>query len=47
MLENEFKAVIIKVLSVLEKSVQDLSETFNKEIEDIKKEPVRNEELRT
>ena len=35
--DQEFKVMIIKILTGLEKRVEDLSETFNKETENIKK----------
>ena len=35
-LDREFKVVVIKILTGLEKRVEDLSETLNKEIENIK-----------
>ena len=38
--DKEFKLVVIKILPGLEKRVEDLSETLNKEI---KKEPIRDE----
>ena len=36
MLDKEFKAMVIKIFTALEKRIEDLSETFNKEIENIK-----------
>ena len=41
--DREFKVVVIKIHSGLEKRVEDLSELLNKEIENIKKEPIRDE----
>ena len=36
--------MIIKILTGLERRVEELSETFNKEMDNIKKEPIRIEE---
>ena len=41
MSDREFKIMIIKILTGLEKRVEDISKTLNKEI---KKEPIRDEE---
>ena len=35
--DKELKVMVIKILTQLEKRVKDLSEIFNKEIENIKK----------
>ena len=35
--DREFQVMVIKILTGLEKTVEDLSETLNKEIENIKK----------
>lgn len=37
MLDKEFKVVFIKILTERQKRVDDLTETFNKQIENIKK----------
>lgn len=40
--DKEFKTMILKMLNELER-IDELSESFNKEIENIKKEPIRTE----
>ena len=45
MSDKEFKVIIIKILPGLEKRVKDLSVTFNKGIEYIKKEKIGDEEV--
>ena len=35
--DKEFKVMIIKILTELERRMKELSETFNKEIENIKR----------
>lgn len=45
MSDTKFEVNIIKIPTKLEKRVGDLSETLNKGVENIKKEPVRDEEL--
>ena len=40
---REFKVMVIKILTGLEKRVEGLSEALNKEVENIK--PIRDEEL--
>ena len=42
--DRGFKVTVIKILTGLEKRVEDISETLNKETENIKREPTRNEE---
>lgn len=41
--DKEFKVIVIKILAGLEKRVDDLSENFNKEMENITKETARPE----
>ena len=43
--DKEFKLMVIKILTELEKRVEDLREALNKETENIKKEPIGDEEL--
>ena len=40
---REFTVTIIKIFTGVEKKGEDLSETVNKEIENVKKEPIRDE----
>lgn len=40
--DKEFKTMILKMLNELER-IDELIESFNKEIENIKKEPIRTE----
>ena len=40
MLERKFKVMVIKIYTVLAKRVDDLGETLNKEVENIKKNQV-------
>ena len=42
--DARFKTLVIRMLKELRRRVEELSENLNKEIENIKKEPVRNEE---
>lgn len=44
--DKKFKVMVIKLLIVLEKRADKLSETFKKEIRKYKKEPSRVEELK-
>ena len=37
MADKEFKVIVTKILTGLEKRVEDLSETFNKDIANIKR----------
>ena len=43
--EKEFKVMVMKILTWLENKVDKFHVNFNKEIENIKKEPVRVEEF--
>ena len=43
--DKEFKALVIKMSSELGKRIDIHSENFNKEPENIKKDPIRNEEF--
>ena len=43
--DKEFKVIIVKIFTRLGKRVEDLSETFNREIKK-KKEPIRAEEYK-
>lgn len=45
MVGRECKVVVIKLITGLEKTVEDLSETLNKEKENRNEESIRNEEL--
>ena len=45
MSDRQFKVMITKIFSGLEKRVEDLSETLNKEVENIRKGPTGDEEL--
>ena len=40
----EFKVTVKKMLTKIGRQMDELSENFNKEIENIKKEPIRTEE---
>ena len=42
--DKEFEALVIRLLTKLGKRLDEHSENFNKELENIKKEPVRTEE---
>ena len=44
LLDKDFKAKVINLLTDLQKNIQDLRENFIKEAEDLKKEPLRDEE---
>lgn len=46
MLDRGFKLMVIKIHTGIEKRVEDLSEVFIKEIENIKKEPIKDEKLK-
>ena len=43
--DREFKVKIIKILNGLFSTVEDISEILNKEMENIKKEQIRDEDL--
>ena len=43
--KKEFKALVIKMLTELGKRKDENSEHFNKELENIKKDPIRNKEF--
>jgi len=43
--DKESKVMVIKIFIGLVKKGEDVSETFNKEIGNIKEEPIRHEEL--
>ena len=43
--KKEFKTLVIKLLIELRKIIDEHSENFNKELENIKKDPIRNEEF--
>ena len=45
--DKEFKALIIRMLTELQSITDECSENFKKELETIKKEPVRTEEYNT
>jgi len=45
LINKGFKMMVIKMLTGLERRVNELSENFNKEIGNIKKEPIRAKEL--
>ena len=42
---TEFKVIVIKVLTGCEKKVEDISETLNKQIKNIRKKSIRDEEF--
>ena len=42
--DRKFKAMVVKILTRLEKRVEDLSETINRDRKH-KKEPIRDEEI--
>ena len=43
--DREFKVLIVKIIAEPEKELRTPSETLKKEIENIKKESIRGEEL--
>ena len=45
MSDKQFKVMAIKILTRLEKRVEDFSETLSKEIQNIRKKPVRDEQF--
>lgn len=45
--DKEFKALIIRMLTELQGTTDGCSENFKKDLETIKKEPVRTEEYNT
>ena len=42
--DKEFNVTVKKMLTKIGRQMDELSESFNKEIENIKKEPIRTEE---
>ena len=44
--DREFKALVIRMSTELGEKVDEHGENFNKELESIKKEPVRTEEYK-
>ena len=42
--DKEFKVLVIRMLTKLGKRIDEHSENFNKELENIQKEPIRTEE---
>ena len=42
--DKEFKVTVKKMLTKIRRQMDELSESFNKEIENIKKQPIRTEE---
>ena len=46
MLDKEFKIMVIKMLTGLERRVYEFCENFNKEIENTQKKPLRAEEYK-